>query len=100
MYNIEKAKEYTWEQFDWIAHRNGYFSMKECVDEVLNAFKKKCDDKYNALNEKYNSLIKAEYEKEAAELFENFEEKLGGDPEFEALKNYFQTDRFFIVPGP
>ena len=31
MYDIEKAKKYTWEQSDWIAHRNGYFSMKECV---------------------------------------------------------------------
>ncbi len=31
MYDIEKAKEYTREQSDWIAHRNGYFSMKECV---------------------------------------------------------------------
>lgn len=31
MYDIEKAMKYTWEQSDWIAHRNGYFSMKECV---------------------------------------------------------------------
>ena len=31
MKNIEQAKKYAWEQSDWIAHRNGYFSMKECV---------------------------------------------------------------------
>lgn len=31
MNNIEEAKKYAWEQSDWIAHRNGYFSMKECV---------------------------------------------------------------------
>lgn len=79
----KKRKKYAIVDFD---EGEEVFSMKECVDEVLNAFKKKCDDKYNALNEKYNNLVKSEYEKEAAELFENFEEKLGGDPEFEALK--------------
>lgn len=31
MYDIEKAKEYAREQSDWLAHRNGYFSMKEYV---------------------------------------------------------------------
>lgn len=31
MKNIEQAKKYAWEQSDWIDHRNGYFSMKECV---------------------------------------------------------------------
>lgn len=31
MYNIEKAKEYAWEQKDWIAHSDGYFLMKDCV---------------------------------------------------------------------
>ena len=31
MKNIEQAKKYAMEQSDWIAHRNGYFSMKECV---------------------------------------------------------------------
>lgn len=31
MKNVEQAKKYAWEQSDWIAHRNGYFSMKECV---------------------------------------------------------------------
>lgn len=31
MKSIEQAKKYAWEQADWIAHRNGYFSMKECV---------------------------------------------------------------------
>ena len=31
MKNTEQAKKYAWEQSDWIAHRNGYFSMKECV---------------------------------------------------------------------
>ena len=31
MYDIEKAKQYAWEQADWIAHSNGYFLMKDCV---------------------------------------------------------------------
>lgn len=31
MRNIEQAKKYALEQSDWITHRNGYFSMKECV---------------------------------------------------------------------
>ena len=31
MYDIEKAKQYAWEQSDWIAHSNGYFLMKDCV---------------------------------------------------------------------
>lgn len=31
MKNTEQAKKYAWEQSDWIAHRNGYFSMNECV---------------------------------------------------------------------
>lgn len=31
MCDVEKAKEYAWEQSDWLVHRNGYFSMKECV---------------------------------------------------------------------
>ena len=31
MYDTEKAKQYAWEQADWIAHSNGYFLMKDCV---------------------------------------------------------------------
>lgn len=99
----KKRKKYAIVDFD---EGEEIFSMKECIDEVLNAFKKKCDDKYNALNEKYNSLVQAEYEKEAAELFENFEEKLGGDPEFEALKKSNETysikdleDKLFCMVG-
>lgn len=31
MYDVKKAKQYAWEQADWIAHSNGYFLMKDCV---------------------------------------------------------------------
>ena len=31
MYDVEKARQYAWEQADWIAHSNGYFLMKDCV---------------------------------------------------------------------
>lgn len=31
MYDIEKVREYAWEQKDWIAHRDGYFLLKDCV---------------------------------------------------------------------
>ena len=31
MYDIEKAKQYAWEQSDWIAHSNGYYLIKDCV---------------------------------------------------------------------
>jgi len=62
------------------------FSFKGYVEIFMNAYTEKSSASYIALEEKYNALLKAENGRLANELFDEFEEQLGGSPEFEALK--------------
>lgn len=78
-----KRKKYSIVDFD---EGEETFSLKECARTVLEAFAKKTGDAYAALESKYNAIVKAENERLAGELFAGFDAKLGGDPEFEAMK--------------
>lgn len=62
------------------------FTLKECVETVLNAYAEKFNAQYAELEAEYNTIVKAENERLAGELFAGFEAKLGGVPEFEAMK--------------
>lgn len=78
-----KRKKYSIIDFD---EGEEVFSLKGYVEQFVNAYAEKSGAAYTELEERYNALVKAENERVASELFAGFEEKLGGMPEFEALK--------------
>ena len=78
-----KRKKYSIVDFD---EGEETFTLKGYVEQFVNAYAAKADAAYSELEEKYTALVKTDNKRLASELFAGFEEKLGGMPEFEALK--------------
>ena len=68
------------------------FNHEEYYSTVIEDIKAKHKEEYGELEEKYNALITSQNKEASKALFEKFEAKLAGDPEFEALKKNTEID--------
>lgn len=86
--DIENMKRKKYAIVDFIEGKTelNNYGLREYCEQVIEATKAKSKKEYDALNDKYQALVKTIDDQEKNELFEKFQSKLGDSAEFIALR--------------